>query len=395
MYGYKGVKWLTRMELVADQPTGYWEGLGYDQNAWVGRSNGYGTERPRVAAALRAAPSAPCTGCTRPRSCILLGVRPLPLPAEPRRGRQPAAAPEGDPPLHRGRVGGRARRSSCSSATGARCARTAREVDRFDADDRAWLRGRRAPQGRLNAGQKLNAIVTAAFAILFAITGFFLWYGERDTRFRLADALLVHDWLMYVSFLLFLGHLYLALDPPEDAARAERHHARLGATRTGRASTTGSGSSSCTRQTPPGVDGSPPQSRSRVATVRQDMRWSLVIVLASGLLLVAAPVANAEPGMFVGVSDDSFEWNAASMAATANDLGLHAVRVTLNWTPGQRALSAGDRAALGRVVAGADGLRVVLAAFNQGIRPSTMGAVMRTARMWQMPSRASRQSTMS
>ena len=42
MYGYKGVKWLTKIELVAHQPTGYWEGLGYDQNAYVGRSNGYG-----------------------------------------------------------------------------------------------------------------------------------------------------------------------------------------------------------------------------------------------------------------------------------------------------------------------------------------------------------------
>jgi DMSO/TMAO reductase YedYZ molybdopterin-dependent catalytic subunit len=41
MYGYKGVKWLTRMELLDHQPTGYWEGLGYDQNAWVGHSNGY------------------------------------------------------------------------------------------------------------------------------------------------------------------------------------------------------------------------------------------------------------------------------------------------------------------------------------------------------------------
>jgi DMSO/TMAO reductase YedYZ molybdopterin-dependent catalytic subunit len=40
MYGYKGVKWLTRMELVETQPQGYWEGLGYDQDAWVGRSNG-------------------------------------------------------------------------------------------------------------------------------------------------------------------------------------------------------------------------------------------------------------------------------------------------------------------------------------------------------------------
>jgi DMSO/TMAO reductase YedYZ molybdopterin-dependent catalytic subunit len=41
MYGYKGVKWLSRIELVGRQPTGYWEALGYDQNAWVGRSNGY------------------------------------------------------------------------------------------------------------------------------------------------------------------------------------------------------------------------------------------------------------------------------------------------------------------------------------------------------------------
>jgi DMSO/TMAO reductase YedYZ molybdopterin-dependent catalytic subunit len=43
MYGYKGVKWLTRMELVATQPEGFWERNGYDQDAWVGHSNGYGT----------------------------------------------------------------------------------------------------------------------------------------------------------------------------------------------------------------------------------------------------------------------------------------------------------------------------------------------------------------
>jgi formate dehydrogenase subunit gamma len=93
-------------------------------------------------------------------------------------------------------------------------ARAAREIDRFDADDLAWLRGRRAPQGWLNAGQKLNAIVTAVFGLLFAISGFFLWYGERDTRFRLPNALLVHDWLMYVSFFLFVGHLWLSLIYP-------------------------------------------------------------------------------------------------------------------------------------------------------------------------------------
>ena len=93
---------------------------------------------------------------------------------------------------------------------------TAREIDLFDADDRAWLRGRRpAPQGRLNAGQKLNAVITAAFAVLFAVTGFLLWYGERDTRFRFAQTILIHDWLMYVAFFLFVGHLYLALIHPK------------------------------------------------------------------------------------------------------------------------------------------------------------------------------------
>jgi formate dehydrogenase subunit gamma len=91
---------------------------------------------------------------------------------------------------------------------------TVREIDSFDADDLAWLRGRRAPQGRLNAGQKINAIVTAALAVLFAVTGFFLWYGERNHAFRLQNALIVHDWLMYVFLFLLLGHLYLSLIHP-------------------------------------------------------------------------------------------------------------------------------------------------------------------------------------
>jgi DMSO/TMAO reductase YedYZ molybdopterin-dependent catalytic subunit len=42
MYGYKNVKWLERIELVPRAGSGYWEDLGYDRDAWVGRSNGYG-----------------------------------------------------------------------------------------------------------------------------------------------------------------------------------------------------------------------------------------------------------------------------------------------------------------------------------------------------------------
>jgi len=41
MYGYKNVKWLGGINLVAHPAAGYWEQLGYDVDAWVGRSNGY------------------------------------------------------------------------------------------------------------------------------------------------------------------------------------------------------------------------------------------------------------------------------------------------------------------------------------------------------------------
>jgi formate dehydrogenase subunit gamma len=99
--------------------------------------------------------------------------------------------------------------------------RTLRELDLFDEDDRLWLRRKRRPQGRFNAGQKLHAALIAAFASLFAVSGLLLWLGERDTRFRWASTILLHDGLMYVSLVLLLGHLYLALIYP-----ATRHALR-------------------------------------------------------------------------------------------------------------------------------------------------------------------------
>jgi DMSO/TMAO reductase YedYZ molybdopterin-dependent catalytic subunit len=42
MYGYKNVKWLNGINLVPRPEIGYWEQYGYDANAWVGHSNGYG-----------------------------------------------------------------------------------------------------------------------------------------------------------------------------------------------------------------------------------------------------------------------------------------------------------------------------------------------------------------
>ena len=102
-----------------------------------------------------------------------------------------------------------------------RLRQTAGELDEFDRDDLNWLRRRPAPQGRFNAGQKLNAALTAAFALLFAVSGSLLWLGERDHRFQFASTILLHDWLMYVSLALLFGHLYLALIYP-----ATRHSLR-------------------------------------------------------------------------------------------------------------------------------------------------------------------------
>jgi formate dehydrogenase subunit gamma len=90
--------------------------------------------------------------------------------------------------------------------------RTAREIDLFDRDDLGFLSGDfYRPQGRFNAGQKVNAIVTAAFAILFFASGLLLWQGERNTDIRLAGTLYLHDVLMYISVVIVAGHLYLAL----------------------------------------------------------------------------------------------------------------------------------------------------------------------------------------
>jgi formate dehydrogenase subunit gamma len=89
-----------------------------------------------------------------------------------------------------------------------------RELETIDADDRRWLRGRPAPQGRFNAGQKLNALLTAAFAALFVVSGLFLWLGERDHRFLLDGAGTVHETVMLLSVGLLVGHLYLAVIHP-------------------------------------------------------------------------------------------------------------------------------------------------------------------------------------
>ncbi|MEY2515793.1 MAG: hypothetical protein QOJ89_3151, partial [bacterium] len=40
MYGYKGVKWVQRIEVTDRVQDGYWQLRGYDRDAWIGDSNG-------------------------------------------------------------------------------------------------------------------------------------------------------------------------------------------------------------------------------------------------------------------------------------------------------------------------------------------------------------------
>lgn len=96
----------------------------------------------------------------------------------------------------------------------------AREVDSLDRDDRTWLKGgpRRIvshegapPQGWLNAGQKLNTAVTIGLLVVLTFTGMLLWLGERNTAFRFAGTVDVHDIATILIVALVCGHLYLAL----------------------------------------------------------------------------------------------------------------------------------------------------------------------------------------
>ncbi len=106
---------------------------------------------------------------------------------------------------------------------------TMRDLDRFDRDDRRWLFGwsrlwRPAPappQGRFNAGQKINSALVGGLMVVLAITGVLLLLGERNTRYRFAGTVIVHDWATWSLVVLVVGHVYLAV-----VHRSTRHALR-------------------------------------------------------------------------------------------------------------------------------------------------------------------------
>jgi formate dehydrogenase subunit gamma len=94
------------------------------------------------------------------------------------------------------------------------------ELDRFDDDDRDWLRwavtrrGDEPPQGRFNAGQKLNTAVIAGLLVVLTISGTLMYLSEVNASFRGTDAIVIHDLATWVAIPLVLGHLFLVLLNP-------------------------------------------------------------------------------------------------------------------------------------------------------------------------------------
>ncbi len=95
--------------------------------------------------------------------------------------------------------------------------RDAREVDGFTAEDKQWLRARdrrsgRIKVGKFNAGQKLNASLTAGAVIVLLLSGSVMidLLGIWELRAR-TGATFVHDWVALAIFLLIVGHLWHAL----------------------------------------------------------------------------------------------------------------------------------------------------------------------------------------
>jgi chitodextrinase len=108
----------------------------------------------------------------------------------------------------------------------------------------------------------------------------------------------------------------------------------------------------------------------------------LALVAASATAFVAA-VSAASPsdgsGFFVGFSDDLPKQAGAAAVAPAQQLGATAFRFTLQWVPGETALTESDAAGLGKAVPAASGMRVVLSVYGNAGTAAPVDAAARDA----------------
>ena len=100
------------------------------------------------------------------------------------------------------------------------------------------------------------------------------------------------------------------------------------------------------------------------------MRVSAALSLLLLALLVGPEPARAGSDLLIGVHDDSIKWTErpSPILGAVHALGLGAMRVTLDWHPSKRSLSAADHNALMRAVAAEhEGVRIVLAVYGRAV----------------------------
>jgi formate dehydrogenase subunit gamma len=90
-------------------------------------------------------------------------------------------------------------------------------LNRWNADDRTWLRRKRratARLGKFNPGQKLNAVFLGGAGVVMFGTGVMLhWFSLIPLDWR-TGATFVHDWFALGIWLSISGHVYFALRDP-------------------------------------------------------------------------------------------------------------------------------------------------------------------------------------
>ncbi len=95
-----------------------------------------------------------------------------------------------------------------------------RRLNRFTASDWRWLRGRNRREapisvGKFNAGQKLNACLTAGAILVLLGTGIIMYYPDLTRLAWRTGASFVHDWFALGVGLLAAGHITFAVKDRE------------------------------------------------------------------------------------------------------------------------------------------------------------------------------------
>jgi formate dehydrogenase subunit gamma len=95
----------------------------------------------------------------------------------------------------------------------------ARRLNRFTSRDWAWLRSRTRRDGtievgKFNAGQKLNASLSAGAIAVLLLSGTIMYFTNLAPLPWRSGATFVHDWFALAVGLLVVGHIYMAAKDP-------------------------------------------------------------------------------------------------------------------------------------------------------------------------------------